>query len=146
MPRDRKPGTIREASTDYRTEALRDAGKELLEKWDEDMTFQQMAADGEWSARHYSNAFYENMGPTDDEQGRTFEQIKEQYGTLTKYYEKRDIVEQSVEESTPMMAASMVPDGFTEEQIEAFQEGFKFAVELMEQGVIAPGSKTANKN
>lgn len=129
MARSSKPPEVREADTDYRTGDLKDAGEEILDKWEDGMTFKQLAQEGKWTAGHYSNAFYENLGPVDDPKDRTFGEIKNQYGSLKNYYEKRGVAEPEFrnEEEEIDFESVLASDELTERDMFMIKQGYKLA-------------------
>lgn len=129
MARSSTPPEVREADPEYRTDDLEAAGKQILSKWKEGMTFKKLAEDGEWSAGHYANAFYENMGPTDDPKERTFGEIKDVYGSLKNYYEKRGVAEPEFrdEEDDIDFDRVLASDNLTERDVFMIKQGYKMA-------------------
>lgn len=129
MVRDRRPSDIRPLEELIESEAT-DKQKDVIDVIDDnpEMAFQDMAeigpgkyGTGDYTGSHYSDVFYKYFGPADDKFCRSFQEVKERYGTLKNYYENRyeldDMADTSRNESTqqvPLNANELL----SEERIE----------------------------
>lgn len=51
--------------------------------------FNKHEEEGDHSASHYRDVYYQFFGPGDDKFERTFQEIKDKYGSISAYYDNR---------------------------------------------------------
>jgi len=129
MARDAKPSEIDLKRDDFSTPKQEKAAKRLIEHWDSNCQFKQLAeeeypGEDEPSDSLYRKVYNEYFGPTGDR--RTFEAIREQYGSVSNYLEERKKGNVDLEFDDDEKRE------LTDRELSLVQEGYKMARDQLE--------------
>jgi hypothetical protein len=129
MARDAKPSEIELKRDDFSTPKQEKAAERLIEHWDSNCEFKQLAeeeypGDDEPSDSLYRKVYNEYFGPTGDR--RTFDAIREQYGSVANYLEerKKGNVDLQFDDDRREL---------TDRELSLVQEGYKMARDQLEE-------------
>ncbi len=128
MPRDAKPSEIELKYDDFSTTKQEFAAEKLLEHWDSNCEFKELAEelypDGP-SGSLYRKVYNEYFGPVGDR--RTFEEIRAQYGSVSNYLEERK------QGNVDLEFEDSEKTELTDRELSLMQEGYKMAREQLEE-------------
>lgn len=128
MARDAKPSEIELKRDDFSTDKQEFAAEKLLEHWDSNTEFKELAEvmypEGP-SDSLYRKVYSEYFGPVGDR--RTFEAIREQYGSVAEYLEERKKGNVDLEFDDDDRRE------LTDRELSLVQEGYKMARDQLEE-------------